>query len=125
MTKQRRVLIVEDDDWLAEQQARVVRLAGYEPFVAPHALAAIDMIDEIYPSVIILDVLLAGYNAIALLHELQSYADTAAIPIILCTNVAGDINLSDVKPYGVRLILDKTAMEPSDVAMAIKKVLKS
>jgi CheY-like chemotaxis protein len=118
------VLIVEDDDWLARQQAKVVRAADYEVFVAPHALAAIDMINKIKPAVIVLDMLLAGYNAITLMHELQSYNDTAAIPIILCTNIASSIKLEDIKPYGVHRILDKTTMQPDDIVVAIRSVIE-
>ena len=70
-----KVLIVEDDEWLAEQHLRVLSLAGYEATIALHAIAAIQLIDDIHPDVIILDVLLTGNTAFALLHELQSYGD--------------------------------------------------
>jgi two-component system response regulator BaeR len=117
------ILIVEDDEWLAEQQARILEKAGFKTAISPHAHAAIDAIDDIHPDVIILDMLLAGSTAIALMHELQSYSDTGVIPIILCTNLASDIKLEDVKPYGVRRILDKTAMQPDDVVTAVRSVL--
>lgn len=122
MSKQT-VLIVEDDPWLAEQQERVLIKAGYKTSVSPHAEAAIDAIDDVHPDVIILDMLLTGSTAFALMHELQSYGDTGAIPIILCTNLAADIKLEDVKPYGVRRILDKTVMAPDDVVTAVRSVL--
>jgi CheY-like chemotaxis protein len=118
-----KVLIVEDDAWLAEQQSRVLTKAGYETVVSPHAIAAIAAIDDIQPDAIMLDVLLTGNTGFALLHELQSYGDTGGIPVVLCTNLAGDINLDDVKPYGVRRILDKTIMEPDDVVAAVRSVL--
>ncbi|TAL14857.1 response regulator [Patescibacteria group bacterium] len=122
MSKQT-VLIVEDDPWLAEQQARVLTKSGYKTSISPHAEAAIDAVDDVHPDVIILDMLLTGSTAFALMHELQSYGDTGAIPIILCTNLAGDIKFEDVKPYGVKRILDKTAMQPDDVVAAVRSVL--
>ncbi len=121
--KKQTILIVEDDEWLAEQQARVLEKAGYKTSVSPHAIAAIDAIDNILPDAIVLDVLLSGSTAFALLHELQSYADTGTIPIVLCTNLAKDMTLEDLRPYGVRRILDKTTMEPVDVVTAIRSVL--
>lgn len=116
------VLIVEDDPWFAEQHVRVLRAENYDVHVAPHALDAIDNIDKIKPQVIILDVLLPGATGFALLHELQSYQDTAKIPVILCTSTATSINLRDVQPYGVYRILDKATMTPEDVVAAVRSV---
>lgn len=122
MIKRQHVLVVEDDGWLAEQYARVLDQSGYTVSIARHALAAVDLIDKTKPVVIVLDMLLAGYDALALLHELQSYKDTAAIPIILCTNLASDLKLEDLEPYGVRRLIDKATMQPDDIVAAVRAV---
>lgn len=123
MTKVPTALIVEDDEWLAEQLVRTLMAAGIRSESVAHALGAIDMIDATLPDVIILDVLLAGPNAFALLHELQSHADLASIPVILCTNSADQFSGEDIAAYGVREVLDKAKMVPDDLVAAIKKVL--
>jgi len=117
------VLLVEDDPWLAELEAGVLTQAGYEVTHAPHAPSAIAKIDEKQPDIIILDVLLTGSTAFALLHELQSYGDTKNVPIILCTNMAENLKLEDLKNYGVRRIVDKTTMQLDDLPAAIRSVL--
>lgn len=117
------VLIVEDDDWLANQQALTIKSAGYKVKVVHHALAAIQAIDKLHPDAIILDVLLAGSTAFALMHELQSYGDTGDIPIILCTNLASELRIDDLSEYGVKRILDKSKMVPSDLVSALRSVL--
>jgi two-component system phosphate regulon response regulator PhoB len=117
------ILVVDDDEWLAEQHARVLRLAGFKVVVASHALAAIYAVDEALPNVIVLDMLLTGSTAVALMHELQSYGDTGRIPIILCTNMANELEFNDLKPYGVEKILDKTSMLPDDLVAAVRRVL--
>jgi two-component system OmpR family response regulator len=121
--KKSRILVVEDDVWLAEQHIRVLEKAGYSVTVSPHTIAAIEAIDDIHPSVIILDVLLPGTTAFTLLHEVQSHSDIASIPVILCTNLASDLKLDDLRPYGVKRLLDKTTMEPSDIVSAVRSVL--
>lgn len=118
------VLVVEDDRWLAEQYSRVLEKAGFRAIVASHVLSAIDAIDDTHPDVIILDILLAGSTAMSLLHELQSYEDTGNIPIILCTNLAADIVMEDVEPYGVKRILDKATMAPEDLVVAVKSIIE-
>ncbi len=120
MTK---ILLVEDDAWLAELEAEVLKSEGYEVAVVPHGLAAIDAVDTYLPEVIIVDMLLAGSTAIALLHELQSYHDTAQVPVIVCTNLAEQFSLEQLRPYGVRRIIDKTTMHPSDLGVAVRAVL--
>jgi two-component system OmpR family response regulator len=123
MSAPTRVLLVEDDPWLAELEAGVLVAAGYEVEHAPHAPSAIAKIDQQQPDIIILDVLLTGSTAFALLHELQSYADTKTVPVILCTNMAESLKLDDVKKYGVRRIVDKTTMQLDDLPAAIRSVL--
>lgn len=117
------ILIVEDDTWLAELMARALEAADYQVTHAAHALDAIDRVDVLPPDAIILDVLLTATTGFALLHELQSYGDTGDIPVVLCTNLADTIQLGDVRPYGVRRILDKTTMQPDDLIAAVRSVL--
>jgi DNA-binding response OmpR family regulator len=116
------IVIVEDDAWLAEHYSRVLEQEGYHPTAVTHAAAAIDEIDALQPVAIILDVLLTGSTAMVLLHELQSYRDTALIPVILCTNMGSDLQLDDFKDYGVQKILDKSTMLPEDLVAAIRSV---
>jgi DNA-binding response OmpR family regulator len=121
--KNTKVLIVEDDEWLAEQFVRALKKESINAIAVNHALVAIDAIDEIKPNVIILDVLLTGSTAFSLMHELQTYDDTSKIPVILCTNIATEIDLETLKPYGVKKILDKTLMKPGDLAAAVRSAL--
>ena len=121
--KQRSVLIVEDDEWLAEQFARALKKENYQTAISLHTLSAIEMIDKAHPDVIILDLLLTGNTAFSLMHELQTYDDTSKTPIIICSNLASELTLENLKPYGVRRILDKALMKPTDLIAAVKSVL--
>jgi len=118
-----RVLLVEDDAWLASVEASIISDAGFEVSVAPHAPAAIELVDSFHPEVIVLDVLLAGSTAFALLNELQSYSDTGMVPVILCTNIADQFDSKQLKEYGVKKVVDKTTMYPEDIIAAIRGVL--
>ena len=123
MTKQPHILIVEDDEWLAEQYIRTLEAAGFTAGYVNHSLAAMDVIDIKPPAVLFLDVLLPGGTIFTLLHELRSHADLAAIPIILCTNSAQQLAEEDVRAYGVATVLDKATVTPEEMIAAIRKVL--
>ena len=117
------ILIIEDDDWFAQQQARVLERTGYTTRRASNGLDGIDAIDAHKPSVIILDIFLPGPNALVLLHELQSHADLAKIPIIVCTNSTDQLMVGSLAAYGITQVIDKTGMLPEDLVAAVKREL--
>jgi len=117
------ILVVEDDDWQADLQERALRAVGYDVQRVSHATAAIVAIDERVPDVLIVDMLLAGTTALALLHELQSHPDTADVPVIACTNLAESLELERLRKYGIRRIVDKSTMRPEDLVAAVRSVL--
>lgn len=117
----KRVLLIDDESWLTDLLASTLKAAGYVVDTVHNALAAMQVIDARRPDMIVLDMFMPGPNGIVLLHELQSYSDLAAIPVVLCTNTAMDIVENSLQPYGVRRILDKTTMEPADIVAAAKR----
>lgn len=113
------VLIIDDDPWQVEHFSRQLAQAGFRASSASNALAAIERLDQDRPEVIVLDVMMPGPNGITLLHELQSHSDLASIPVIACSSL--QLDLTDLKPYGVVAILDKTTLLPTDLVSAVKK----
>lgn len=123
MTHHVDVLIVEDEPWLAQQFVRSLDTAGFTNRVTTNGLVAMDLIDELHPRVLIVDMLLTGGTVLPLLHELQSYTDTGSIPVVLCTNLAAELSGADLQYYGVRRIIDKTTMHPDDIVAAVRYAL--
>lgn len=118
-----RVLVIDDDEWLAKLLARRLEHGGLTVRVALNSIEALDLIDDFHPNVIILDLLMPGPNGLVLLHELQSHDDLGRIPVVVCTTSAREVRLEQLRPYGVRLLLDKTTMQPDDIMAAVRKVL--
>lgn len=123
MTRKKKVLVIEDDSWFAEQLLRTLENGGLKGRHASDSLAAIKDVDEDAPDVIVLDFFLPGPNALVLLHEIQSYADLSAIPVIICSSVASEIPRQKLASYGVVDILDKEKMKPDDILWAVRKAL--
>lgn len=118
-----KILIVEDDNWLAETHRLLLSAAGHDVKIVNHALAAIDEIDNFQPEALILDILLPVATGFSLLHEMQSYADTGQLPVIVTTSIASDLDLEDLRPYGVRRILDKSTMKPDDLLSVVRNLV--
>lgn len=119
-----KILLVEDDAWMSEQtKHNLERALPCTVSVAPNGLEAMDEIDTRTPDVMLLDIFMPGPNGLVLLHELQSHADLAHIPVIVCSNSVADLPSKELAHYGVVDVLNKTTMHPEDVVAAVKKVL--
>jgi len=117
------VLVIESEPWMGEHFEQTLRRAGFTAALTSNAYSAIDMIDESKPEVIVMGLLLSGAGGLGLLHELQSYSDTADIPIIVCTNAAAVFSRDELAPYGVRMVLDVGVMKPEELPAAVRSVL--
>jgi DNA-binding response OmpR family regulator len=112
----KKVLIVDDDRWLAENYQLVLEAAGWNVTLSATAAEAIDVIDDLQPHVVLLDVMLPWSSAAALLNELQSHSDIASLPIVLCSSLdVSHLALSDLAEYGVRQVIDKTTVMPDQI----------
>ncbi len=115
------VLLIDDDPWQLEHFDRQLSQAGFRVSQASNALAAMDLIDSDSPQVLVVDMMMPGPSGLTLLHELQSHADLMQLPVIICSAVP--LKLSDLAPYGVVAVLDKTTINQHDLVAAVKKAL--
>ena len=117
----KKLLIVEDDKNWADILCGYAAAVGAEARTVVSGGQAMEMIDNWRPDAIVLDMLLAGETAVALLNELRSHADLARLPIVVCSNAG--VNLADLQPFGVRALLDKASMLPDEVRAVFSEVL--
>lgn len=117
----KKLLIVEDDKNWADILCGYAVAVGAEARAVVSGGQAMEMIDNWQPDAIVLDMLLAGETAVALLNELRSHADLARLPIVVCSSA--DVNLEDLQPFGVRALLNKASMRPDEVRAIFSEVL--
>jgi len=117
------VLVIEDDQWFLSLVKKTLERNEFIVATAGNIIEGMAEINKGVPDVIILDFFMPGPNALVLLHELQSYGDTAEVPVVLCTNNASDIPRDAISAYGVVSILDKTTMHPEDIAAAVRRAI--
>jgi DNA-binding NarL/FixJ family response regulator len=118
----KKVLVIESEPWLGEHFEDLLKRHEFEVVTTSNAYSAVDMIDEEHPDVIVMGLMLSGASGLGLLHELQSYVDTAKLPVIVCGSAVG-LSLEELQPYGVRRLLDTSTMRPDDLAAAVRSVL--
>jgi DNA-binding response OmpR family regulator len=115
------VLVVESEPWLGDHYQRVLEADGFGVVRAAHAYSAMDAIDDALPDAVVMSLSLSGSSSLALLHELQTYIDTARIPVVVCSSMQ-DLTMDELEPYGIRRLINARTMQPSDLPMAIRSI---
>ena len=78
-----RVLVVEDDDAIAQVLKRSLRMEGYEVRVAEDGIVALEQAHGYLPDLVILDLGLPGLDGLEVAKELRSRDDD--VPILVLT----------------------------------------
>ena len=78
-----RILLVEDDHALTAIMSKILRRQGIEVEVVTDAGLALERARAVRPSLILLDLALAGYDGQQVFRLLRADPETQAIPIVL------------------------------------------
>lgn len=77
------ILIIEDDDNLADSLSSLLEMEGYSVKVCLRPLEALTLIDSFTPDLIILDVMMPLMSGTDFLHKIRGIERLKDIPIIL------------------------------------------
>lgn len=80
-----RILAVDDDDINLKLVSAAVSRAGYEVFTAKNGQEALQVVEDIQPDVILLDVMMPELDGYEVCSRLRRMPSTAHIPIMLLT----------------------------------------
>lgn len=116
------VLIIESNTWLGDHFEGLAVAGEFTVRRASNPYSAMDIVAEKVPEVIVMNLRLSGVNGIGLLHELQTYSDTAGVPVVVYVDNE-EIDLGVLEPYGVKRVLVGATMKPDDLVAAIRGVL--
>ena len=103
-----RILVVEDEQDVAELLRYHFGKEGYDVVVAPNGQDAVKRARELRPEVILLDIMVPQLNGWEVCRRLKSEADTRAIPVIMVT---GRVEEGD-KVLGFELGADDYVTKP-------------
>ena len=86
MTDQaKRILVVDDEPVNRELLEDMLVPLGYQIFQAPDGATALQMVREISPDVIPLDIMMPNMDGFAVARRLKEAEETQAIPIVMVT----------------------------------------
>ena len=123
MAAKKRILLVEDDEFLAELYATKLNLEGFEVSLATDGEKGLKMAKEKDPHLVLLDIVLPKMDGFEVLRQLKLDKSTKGIPIILLTNLSQKDEVDRGLSLGADDYLIKAHFMPSEVIKKIKQVI--
>jgi two-component system, OmpR family, alkaline phosphatase synthesis response regulator PhoP len=119
----KRVLIVEDDEFLASAlQAKLLKY-GYGVEVIGDGVEVAKILNKYIPDLILLDLVLPKMDGFAVLEMLKKDENYKRVPVVVLTNLSQDEDYKKAQELGATDYLVKIEMNIKDVAEKIKKYL--
>lgn len=116
----KKILIVEDEEILAELLKTKLTGLGYDVSVAPDGLQGWKALQEILPDLVLLDIVMPKMSGIELLEHKIGLPSVKTIPVIIISNSGQPVELQKCKELGARDWLIKTEFDPQEV---VEKVI--
>ena len=124
MVNKKLILLVEDDEFLAELYATKLKLENYEVALATDGEKGLKMIKEKKPDLILLDIILPKMDGFEILKAIKNEKELKDIPVILLTNLSQKDEVKKGLDLGANDYLIKAHFMPSEVVKKIKQTIK-
>ncbi len=120
----KKVLIVEDDDFLQGLEAKKLTKEGYDVLVASNGEQAFKQIDEHRDiNIILLDLLLPEIDGFTILAKIREDNKIPNVPIIVFSNLAEDKDIARANKLGVNDFMVKSNFTLDELVAKLKSLI--
>lgn len=120
----KKILIVEDDNFLRELITQKLITEGYELLEAIDGEEGLKKIKEEKPDLVILDLILPGIDGYEVLYQIKKEPATAEIPVIILSNLGQKEDVEKGLKLGAVDFLIKAHFTPGEIIEKVKNILK-
>lgn len=103
----KRILVIDDEEWLREMVQMALGQRGYEVIEAPNGQVGVEVARRELPDLVLCDVNMEKMDGYATLSALRSEKTTATIPFILMTGMADNAGMRHGMDLGANDYLPK------------------
>jgi len=103
----KRILVIDDEEWLREMVQMALAQRGYEVIEAPNGVVGVELARKELPDLVLCDVNMEKMDGYATLSALRHDTATAAIPFILMTGLADNAGMRQGMELGADDYLPK------------------
>jgi len=120
----KKILIVEDDQFLMDIYANKLREEGFEVEEATNGEMAFEKLRESQPDLILLDIILPMREGFEILKEIKQDEKLKNLPIIIISNLSQREDIKKGLSLGAVKYLVKADYTPAQIVKEIKKICK-
>ncbi|MDO8638020.1 MAG: response regulator [Candidatus Daviesbacteria bacterium] len=121
----KKILIVEDDQFLRDFYQELLTAEGYQIDVAPDGDIALEKLSQGGWDLVLLDIMLPKKDGLQILQDIKTTPPKSAIgPIVVLTNLGHDTVINKAFVLGAGGYLVKSALNPDEVLKEVKSFLQ-
>jgi len=120
----KKILIAEDDKFLASAYRVKLSKAQYEVKTVSNGDEALQALDSFLPDLIILDLMMPVRDGFSFLEEIKKNAKWKNTPIIVASNLSQPDDVVKAVQMGANDYIVKTDLTMKEVLAKIKKILE-
>jgi len=121
--KQSNILLIEDEEVLANMYETKFKNEGFRIRKALDGEAGLKMVAEEKPELILLDIIMPKLDGFSVLKRLKANEATKDIPVVLLTNLGQNEDVDKGQKLGAVGYLVKANLTPSEVVKKVKEFL--
>lgn len=118
-----KIAIVEDDQVISQMYRIKFEADGFDVETAENGRLGLELIEEMKPSIVLLDLMMPEMNGDEMLQMLRKTDWGKDIPVIILTNMGEAEVPKGVMELGVKKVILKADMTPKQVVDLVKKQL--
>ena len=119
----KKILIIEDDQVVANVYRNKLAVDGYKAEVAPDGESGLKVMRSFQPDLIILDLMLPTMTGVEVIKQIRSETEFAKIPIIVFSNTYLTNHIQDAWRAGATKCLSKSSCSPKDFMDVVRQTV--
>jgi len=119
----KRILLVEDDQFLLELYAAKLKSAGFAVEIAQNGERALEQMEKFRPDLVLLDVVIPEPDGLAVLKSIRGNFATKNLKVIILTNLGQQEEIERGLNLGANDYLIKAHLTPSEIVFKVNQTL--
>ncbi|OIO46449.1 MAG: response regulator [Parcubacteria group bacterium CG1_02_37_51] len=124
MVMAKKILIMEDEDTLANMYKLKFEKSGYQVILADNGEAGLVLVKEEKPDLVLLDIIMPKIDGFVVLERMKQDQEIKNIPVFMLTNLGQAEDIEKGKDLGANGYYVKANLTPGELVIKINQFFK-